>query len=184
MTRAAIQEPSAKSGETAAALTDTIRRVVTGVTVVTCGNAADVEGVTVSTLTTIPGDPPMVCVALRRNSRGLKALVAASTFVANSLAADHEPLARHFARRYRAKGLDQLPSDAWAGCSPSGVPQLRDAVSWLECRLVQTVTVGDHELVVARVLSATSGTADPLVNFAGALHAGPSCVQHTERKHQ
>ncbi|MGW6568396.1 flavin reductase family protein [Streptomyces sp. NPDC054975] len=161
------------------ALTTTMRHFVTGVTVLTCGGPAEAEGVTVSTLTTIPGDPPMVCVALRQDSRGLAALLAAEAFVANGLAADHEWLAQHFASRRRPRGLAQLPPRAWAEPSPHGAPRLRGAVSWLECRLERTVTAGDHELVMARVLSGAVTAAAPLVNFAGALHAGPSSAPHT-----
>ncbi|MFE5796843.1 flavin reductase family protein [Streptomyces sp. NPDC056503] len=162
-----------------AALTTTMRHFVTGVAVLTCGDPAEAEGTTVSTLTAIPGEPPMVSVALRRDSRGLAALLAAETFVANGLAADHEWLAQHFARRSRPRGLAQLPPRAWAEPSPLGVPRLQGAVSWLECRLERTVTMGDHELVMARVLSGSANTAAPLVNFAGTLHAGPSTAPHT-----
>ncbi|MBB1244034.1 flavin reductase [Streptomyces durbertensis] len=152
-----------------AALDTTMRHFVTGVAVLTCGSPAEAEGVTVSTLTTIPGDPPMVCVALRKGSRGLRSLLAAEAFVANGLAADHEWLARHFARRRRPRGLAQLPPRAWADPSPQGAPRLRGAVSWLECRLERTVAAGDHELVVARVLTGAAVAGAPLVNFAGVL---------------
>ncbi|MBT2381564.1 MULTISPECIES: flavin reductase family protein [unclassified Streptomyces] len=174
-----------------AALNVTMRHFVTGVTVLTCGGPAEAEGVTVSTLTTIPGDPPMVCVALRRGSRGLGSLLAAQAFVANGLAADHEWLAQHFARRSRPTGLAQLPLRAWAEPSPHGAPRLRGAVSWLECRIERTVAAGDHELVMARVLTGAATARTPLVNFAGVLHAGPSSAphaanpanpMHTERK--
>ncbi|MEU5366083.1 flavin reductase family protein [Streptomyces sp. NPDC005925] len=162
----------------AAALNTTMRHFVTGVTVLTCGSPAEAEGVTVSTLTTIPGDPPMVCVALRQGSRGLKSLLAAETFVANGLAADHEWLAHHFARRRRPKGLAQLAPRTWAEPSPNGAPRLQGAVSWLECRLERTVAAGDHELVMARVLTGAATVGAPLVNFAGVLHPGPSSVPH------
>ncbi|AJE85315.1 MULTISPECIES: flavin reductase family protein [Streptomyces] len=174
-----------------AALNTTMRHFVTGVTVLTCGSPAEAEGVTVSTLTTIPGDPPMVCIALRQGSRGLKSLLAAETFVANGLAADHEWLAQHFARRSRPRGLAQLPPRGWAEPSPHGAPRLQGVVSWLECRLERTVAAGDHELLMARVLSGDAIAGTPLVNFAGVLHTGlsspphpadPAPVTHPERK--
>jgi flavin reductase len=168
------------------AMSVVMRHFVTGVTVLTCGSADDTEGVTVSTLTTIPGDPPMVCVALRQGSRGLASVLAAPVFVANGLAADHEWLAHHFARRRRPRGLAQLPPDAWERPSRSGAARLRAAVAWLECRPEQSVAAGDHQLVVARVLDGGSAVRTPLVNFGGVLHTGPSrasLTPHTERKH-
>ncbi|WP_413760379.1 flavin reductase family protein [Streptomyces sp. MMBL 11-3] len=170
---------------TATALDATMRHLVTGVTVLTCGTAAEAEGVTVSTLTTVPGDPPMVCVALRQGSRGLAALLAAGGFVANGLAADHEWLARHFARRRRPRGLAQLPAGAWDAHPGEPGPRLRGAVCWLTCRLERTVAAGNHEFLFAGVLAGGSHATAPLVNFAGVLHAGldsPSPRVSTERK--
>lgn len=151
-----------------------LRHFVTGVAVLTCGVGDAAEGVTVSTLSTIPGDPSMACVALRSGSRGLRALAGSPVFVANSLAAEQEALARYFARRGRPSGLGQLPSDAWLGDPAHDVPRLSGAVAWLECRPEFTVPLNDHELVVARVVSAVHGGGAPLVNFAGELHPGPS----------
>ncbi|MEU2506624.1 flavin reductase family protein [Streptomyces sp. NPDC007863] len=182
MTSAAVGRPSPRATTADPALHRTVRNFVTGVAVLTYGSAEAAEGITVSTLIVIPGDPPMVCVALRCGSRGLSSLLAASTFMANGLAAEHEYLARHFARRHRPRGLDQLPPEAWAEPRTCAAPRLRGAVSWLECRIVRTVGVGGHELVMARVLSGAAGSGAPLVNFAGALLAGPSCTPHTERK--
>jgi flavin reductase (DIM6/NTAB) family NADH-FMN oxidoreductase RutF len=171
--------PAAAAGDVAAAL----RHFVSGVAVLTCGVGDATEGVTVSTLSTIPGAPSRVCVALRSGSRGLRALAHSPAFVANSLAAGPEPLARHFARRSRSSGLGQLPPEAWLGDPAGGVPRLSGAVAWLECRPELTVPLSDHELVVARVVSAVHGSGAPLVNFAGELHPGPSTPtsHHGER---
>ncbi|QDQ09662.1 flavin reductase family protein [Streptomyces spectabilis] len=152
-----------------------IRHFATGVTVLTCGVGEDAEGVTVSTFSTVPGHPPMACVALRSGSRALRAMAKSPTFVANGLAAEQEALARHFARRTRPSGLDQLPAKAWLDDpAAEGVPRLSGAVAWLECRPERTVTVSDHELLIARVVSAVHRGGTPLVTFAGELHSGPS----------
>ncbi|MGY0489119.1 flavin reductase family protein [Streptomyces sp. WG-D5] len=151
-----------------------MRHFVTGVTVLTCGVGEAAEGVTVSTFSTVPGEPPMACVALRRGSRGLRALANSPVFVANGLAATQEPLARHFASRRRPRGLGQLPPDAWLGDPGDDVPRIGGAVAWLECRPELTVPLSDHELLVAHVVSAVHTGAAPLVNFAHDLHPGPA----------
>ncbi|WP_328635157.1 flavin reductase family protein [Streptomyces sp. NBC_00356] len=167
-----------RSSVTARAAGDTavltaMRHFVTGVTVLICGVGEAAEGVTVSTFSTVPGDPPMACVALRRGSRGLRALANSPVFVANALASTQEPLARHFAGRGRPRGLVQLPPDAWLGDPGDDVPRLSGAVAWLECRPELTIPLSDHELVVAQVVSAVHTGAAPLVNFAYDLHPGP-----------
>jgi flavin reductase (DIM6/NTAB) family NADH-FMN oxidoreductase RutF len=148
------------------------RHVATGVAVLTCGPADRVEGVTVSTIALASVSPPILSIALREDSRGLRTLLSATTFVVNSLSAQQAPLARHFASRRRASGLDQLPADAWGKASPRGTPLLSEAVAWLECQTSQTLTVGDHRVVFATVLDVTNGDGAPLVSFAGDLHAG------------
>jgi flavin reductase (DIM6/NTAB) family NADH-FMN oxidoreductase RutF len=39
----------------------------------------------------------------------------------------------------------------------SGCPVLREATVWLECRVRKTVPVGDHTLIIARVIDAGPG---------------------------
>lgn len=156
-------------------------RFATGVAVLTCGGAEDVEGVTVSTLTLASVNPPMVSVALRRESRALRALLSARTFVANGLGAHQRGLAEHFARRRRVSGVGQLAREAWWGQTEGGVPVLDGAVGWLACRVHRTVDVGDHELVLAQVERAVCGTGSPLLTFAGGLHRLTPETTHQEK---
>ncbi|MFG2309373.1 flavin reductase family protein [Streptomyces sp. NPDC048566] len=151
------------------------RRFATGVTVLTCGRDEGTHGVTVSTLTLASMKPPMVSVALRRDSRGLAALLASGAFAVNVLAGRQDPLARHFARSDRGEGLGRPGRGVWAGHTADGVPLLGGAVGWLRCRVTRTVPAGDHELVLALVADARLGTTTepPLVNFAGDLHRFP-----------
>ncbi|WP_151483510.1 flavin reductase family protein [Streptomyces albicerus] len=174
MALATRQSPSTARTADDTAVVTAMRHFVTGVTVLTCGVGDEAEGVTVSTFSTVPGEPPMACVALRSGSRGLRAMANSRVFVANGLAAAQEPLARHFARRGRPRGLGQLPPEAWLGGLADNVPRLSGAVAWLECRPELTVPLSDHELVVARVVSAVHSGGTPLVNFAYDLHSGPS----------
>ncbi|MGW6272466.1 flavin reductase family protein [Streptomyces sp. NPDC055060] len=148
--------------------------LATGVVVLTCGSEADVQGVTVSTLALASVEPPVVSVALRRGSRGLRSLLGASTFVVNVLGSGQEELARHFAHRGRPTGIDQLDPGTWAGRTQDGVPVLRDAFGWLLCSVQRTVPVGDHELLLAGVDRSVRGGGDPLLNFAGGLHRSPA----------
>jgi len=139
-------------------------RSVAGVSVLTCGAAGQAHGVTVSTLAVASLRPPMVSVALRRGSRGLAALLRSGLFAANDLSDQQAGLARHFARSDRADGWDRPGSAALCdGRTSCGAPLLRDAVGWLECRVERTVAVGDHELVLARVIAARAGTGLPLL---------------------
>ncbi|MFG3103462.1 flavin reductase family protein [Streptomyces sp. NPDC048182] len=150
-----------------------VRRLATGVAVLTCGGPDTVEGVTVSTLVLASMRPPMVSVALREDSRGLKALLAHDGFVVNGLAAGQTVLARHFASKRRERGLAQLPVETWAGLSSHGVPRLTGAIAWLECDIVRSTAVGDHRIVFAEVLCGSRRGGPALVTVAGELRPCP-----------
>ncbi|MCX4918285.1 flavin reductase family protein [Streptomyces sp. NPDC060011] len=163
------------AGSRTASVRATTRKFATGVTVLTCSRDEGTHGVTVSTLTLASMKPPMVSVALRRDSQGLAALLAAGTFAVNVLGSQQDPLARHFARSDRGEGLTRPGRGVWAGHTADGVPLLGGAVGWLQCRVTRTVPTGDHELVLGLVTDARLGSAEvPLVNFAGALHRLPA----------
>ncbi|MFF0138471.1 flavin reductase family protein [Streptomyces sp. NPDC005227] len=163
------------AGSRTASVRATTRKFATGVTVLTCSRDEGTHGVTVSTLTLASMKPPMVSVALRRDSQGLAALLAAGTFAVNVLGSQQDPLARHFARSDRGEGLTRPGRGVWAGHTADGVPLIGGAVGWLQCRVTRTVPAGDHELVLGLVTDARLGTAEvPLLNFAGALHRLPA----------
>lgn len=170
---AAHDRPAAWStGSQTTRLCEVVRRFVTGVAVLTCGDEREVYGVTVGTVALASMRPPMISVALRRNSRGLVELLRAASFVVNGLSAGQAELARYFAQRERRPGRDGQSEDMWGGCTADGVPLLADAVGWLDCRIERTVPIGDHELVLARVANAVRGHGTPLLSFAGGLHPG------------
>ncbi|WP_405915183.1 flavin reductase family protein [Streptomyces sp. NBC_00728] len=155
----------------------TVRRLATGVAVLTCGDPDTVEGVTVSTVALASMEPPIISVALREDSRGLRSLLARDRFVVNGLASGQAFLADHFASKKRPRGLAQLPSDTWAGLSSHGVPRLKDAVAWLECHILRSTAVGDHRVIFAGVSCGSRSTGTPLVNFAEELRPGRAAVR-------
>lgn len=143
--------------------------LVTGVAVLTTGAGGQPHGTTVSTISLASRRPPLISVALRDTSAGLAILKRSRVFAVNTLAADQATLARYFADPRRARGFVQLPAELWYCRVADGIPLLRGAIAWWECRVEQEIPVGDHELVVARIVSVTPGIGAPLVNFAGTL---------------
>ncbi|MBO3747438.1 flavin reductase [Streptosporangiaceae bacterium NEAU-GS5] len=146
---------------------DVVRRFATGVAVVTTGSGPTTHGTTVSSFAMVSRVPPMISVALRRDSAGLARLKEEEVFTVNMLAHEQWALAAHFAAASRAYGLARPAAAAWCHDVVSG-PALRGAVGWLECRTELALPVGDHELVVARVRAAVAGDGSPLVQYGRA----------------
>jgi len=97
--------------------------------------------------------PPMVVVAVENESRGLPLLRDARAFAVNVLGADQLDLASRL-----GSSSDAVPEKL--GGAPTkpgpalGVPVMREALGWLECRLVATMPAGSHTLVLGEVMDA------------------------------
>lgn len=154
-------------------LRTTMRNFATGVCIVTTyteqldGRRHD--AVTVNSFTSISLDPPLVSVCLRGDSRFLSDMLHSGVCAVSILAAGAEHLARSLARNRddRAAAVRALPG------RPGGITGalVLDAAGWLECKIRDHVTVGDHVLVIGEVLaSGSDANQDPLVFLRGGFH--------------
>jgi flavin reductase (DIM6/NTAB) family NADH-FMN oxidoreductase RutF len=142
-----------------------MRRVPSGVAVVTVDTGRERVGLTVSSLLTLSLDPPLVGVSIGREAAMHELLRDAGWFAASLLAGGQERLAQHFARGVPPIGM-------WQGIETepeeSRAPQLAGAIGWLECRLVAEHETGDHTLFVGEAETARLGSpGPPLVRCAG-----------------
>jgi len=141
--------------------------VPTAVGVLTTRSGQTVHATTVSSITSISLEPPLVSVCLANGSRALDLVRSAQTFVLAVLASGQEDLADRFAGKGRPTGAAQF-----AGVPhQSGVfgPVLDGAVATLGCRLHAAHPCGDHHIVIGEVATAEgSPTKHALVRHAGA----------------
>jgi flavin reductase (DIM6/NTAB) family NADH-FMN oxidoreductase RutF len=107
----------------------------------------------VAWLTQVSFEPPMVGVALERESATLPLVRAAGAFALGVLPRGAVRLASRLGRSSAAtpgklEGLAHRPAPA------SGAPLFEEATGWLECRVCAEVAAGDHVVVVAEVVEA------------------------------
>ena len=150
------------SGEELRAL---MSRVPSSVAVVTVDADGQRVGLTVGSLVALSLEPPLVAIALSRQSAMHELLREADGFAVSILAAGQEWLAHHFAR-----GVP--PIAMWHGIATeagaSGAPLLVGALGWLECGLRDELHVGTHTLFVGEVLRVVLGEdAPPLLRSRG-----------------
>ena len=79
----------------------------------------------------------------------------AEAWCVSLLAADQEPVARHFSNRGRdlLTQFDHVPISRVTDVS--GAPRLDGALAWLECITYAQHDGGDHTIVVGQVLRAS-----------------------------
>src|SRR5262245_13819679 len=75
---------------------------------------------------------------------------AGAVFTVNVLKQGQLELARRFGTR-SGRDLDKLAGLAWLP-GRNGGPILEDALAYFDCELSSTMSTGDHELVVGRVI--------------------------------
>ena len=149
---------------------DTFRLVMghfaTGVTVVTVFDGEQPDGITVNALSSVSLEPPLVMVALDRRRHIVPAVRAAGRYAVNVLGEDQQRLSDCFAGAKLEPGLGAFCGATWT-TGETGVPLIDGAIATLECTIVQTVSVGDHDLFIGRAdaLASAADQAQPLIYY-------------------
>jgi flavin reductase (DIM6/NTAB) family NADH-FMN oxidoreductase RutF len=150
-----------------------VRHFASGVAVLTVVTGDDaIHGTTVSAVTAISRDPLLIGACLKSRSSFARHLVDGGRFTANVLRADQHAVARRFADPRRPAGPAQFDAVSWRTDPDSGAPLLTGSLAYFSCRLRDRLILGDHDLLVAQVLTGSAGTGSPLLSFAGRLHDG------------
>ena len=85
----------------------------------------------------------------------------------NILAVDQEPVSRYFSSRDRPRGRDAF-RDVDHRIGVSGAPLIEGVAAYLDCRLAESYTIGDHEVFIGEVLDLhVESGAEPLVFHGG-----------------
>jgi 3-hydroxy-9,10-secoandrosta-1,3,5(10)-triene-9,17-dione monooxygenase reductase component len=138
----------------------------TGVAVVTTTDGGP-AGFTCQSLVSLSLDPPLVSFSAAKFSRTLRHILTAGVFGASVLSNGQE----YLARRFGSARPDKFEAVAWTPSALTGVPELTDALAWVEARVAYVLPGGDHRIVVGQVVAARQGPAneDPLLFFRGQL---------------
>ena len=118
----------------------------TGVVAVAAKVDDQLVGFAASSFTSVSLDPPLVSFSIATASRTWPQLVRAPRLGLTVLAAHHDAVARRLAgpRATRFDGLDLELSE-------HGAVTLADGIAWFDTSIEQTVTAGDHTIVLLRL---------------------------------
>ena len=139
-----------------------MRAWTTGVTVVTARHNDRQYGMTVNSFTSISLDPPLVSLALRRLTHTHELVEQSGEFGVTILAADQKELSDRFAGKFPdiKDRFENVPTETLA----FDVPLLKGGIAHFNCRVVQSVPVGENTLFVAEVIAVRGeGEGNPLV---------------------
>jgi flavin reductase (DIM6/NTAB) family NADH-FMN oxidoreductase RutF len=136
-------------------------RLPAGVVVISTRLGDEFRGLTASSLVSISLEPPMVLVGLERASATRAAVMETKAFNVSLLTRSQEFLADRFAGR--APAIDARWTNLPHRLGANGIPLVDGCAAWLECRLIQTHSAGDHDILVGEVEAADVGSGEPLI---------------------
>jgi cob(II)yrinic acid a,c-diamide reductase len=144
-----------------------MRHQAAGVSVVATGEVGSRVGLTATSVASLSDSPPKLLVCVGRAAQAHDAIHKNGVFSVNFLAAGHQALAQRFAGRHDVDGESRFLEGRWSTLE-TGAPVLADALSSLDCRLLESHTFSTHSIFIGRVVAGCNNVdADPLVYFRG-----------------
>lgn len=148
-------------------LRDVLGRFATGIVIVTaCSAEGKPVGLTISSFNSLSLNPALVLWSIDLNSSSLETFRASDSFAINILSHEQLALCKQFSR----KGVDKFAGIEYSH-GISGAPLLDGSAAHIQCKTVQRIPTGDHELYVGQVLSLEAFDSDPLIFHRGAFKA-------------
>jgi flavin reductase (DIM6/NTAB) family NADH-FMN oxidoreductase RutF/DNA-binding GntR family transcriptional regulator len=140
-----------------------ISNFMSGVVVITTRHDGVQHGMTVSAVSSLSLDPPMLLVCLNSASATQEAVRRCGRFAVNILAEHQGEIAERFARpgsQDKFAGLSTRPGR-------TGMPVLPGVLATVECRVVEVATGGTHRVFLAEAVHADATEGSPLAYFRG-----------------
>ena len=137
-------------------------RFATGVTVVGMLSGDETWGMTANAVTSLSLDPPLVLVAVVRDSQTHTYLKESGCFALSILSVDQEDVSNRFA----GKGPKDF-SGLNFQTATTGSPYLTDAIGYVDCQLKEILPGGDHDLFIGEIVAGADSDGEPLLFYRG-----------------
>ena len=137
-------------------------RFATGVTLLTTRFDEGVLGMTANAVMSLSLEPPLVVVSVDKKNSMHECVTRGKCFALNMLRADHEEISRRFAIS-GPKDFSGLRLTA----AETGAPILVDAIAYVDCKLVEILPGGDHDMFVGEPIAGEVREGEPLIFYGG-----------------
>ena len=145
----------------------TIGTFATGVTIVTTKLEDHAHGLTANAVSSVSLDPTLVLICVDHTSDTYQLLKQSGAFCVNILGVDQAELSMRFATKLK-EGEHRMTGVGYRE-GVTGAPILDGVIAFLECRVWQIFTAGDHDIFIGEVIDLWSdpGDARPLIFYRG-----------------
>lgn len=137
-------------------------KITHGVFVVSTRDGDKVNAMTAAWVSRVSFTPPLVAVAVAPKRFSFDMIKNSGVFAVNVMGPDGVDTAKHFGFKTGHK-TDKF-ADVGYDTKATGSPILRDALAWMDCKVVKSVEAGDHTLFIGEVIDGdVPGDEEPLV---------------------
>jgi flavin reductase (DIM6/NTAB) family NADH-FMN oxidoreductase RutF len=133
-----------------AAKKTTLRMIPYGLFVATVKDGDKMTGAAVNWLTQASFAPPLVVLGSKAGTGSTDMIAKSGLFCINVLETGQVPLASAFFKHVEPEG-NKLGGAEFT-LSPNGLPVLKDALGYFECKVVSTYDKGDHTIFIGEVV--------------------------------
>lgn len=155
------------------ALRQTLGSFMTGVTVVTARDSEGrPRGLTANSFTSVSLDPPLILVCIGTSASSCDTFRQTPGFAVNILAEGQRETSSLFA----TKREDKFEHVTWSD-GIHGAPILKNSLGWLDCVVHERKMLGDHLVMVGRVLNFGAGDGRPLGFYGGSYVQLPQLAE-------
>ena len=130
-----------------------LRKIPHGLYVCGVKDGEDVNGFTASWVMQSSFEPPMVVTCIKNDSTSHAMAQASKVFSLSILEDNQKQIAQNFFKPLRRTGNKFEDIEFYLG-EETGCPIIKDALGYVECKVVGTVEQGDHTVFVGEVIGA------------------------------
>jgi len=159
-------------GETGMSLDLALKKITTGIYIVTSKQGSEVNGMVASWISQVSFSPPLVMVAIKQGRRSHLMIEKGMVFGVNILRKEQKGMVSIFKGAIESeKKFSNIPFET----KKTGAPIIKDALAFLDCKLTSMITPGDHTIFIGEVLDGgiikegTPFSSNDLENIYGGL---------------
>jgi flavin reductase (DIM6/NTAB) family NADH-FMN oxidoreductase RutF len=140
----------------------TMRLWATGVTVVGSAYNGELNGMTVSSFTSVTLEPPLVLICIQKTAETAETILQSRAFSVSMLGEGQEDISNLFAGYVPLAEGENRFNRVKVCYAETGSPIIADAMGWLDCQLHAVQDGSTHHIFIGEVVAASDEPEHPI----------------------
>ena len=130
-------------------LDQALKKITTGIYIVTSKLGSEINGMVASWVSQVSFSPPLIMVAIKKERYSHLMIEKGKVFAVNILSKKQKKMVSTFKGKDKSENkFLTIPFEI----KKSGAPVIKDALAFLDCRLITKFAPGDHTIFIGEVL--------------------------------